>query len=94
MTRKHFIALAIELGDLWRDFDRDADQRTVAANAAAHSTLTRAQAATAGVCKRSNPRFDREHFDGFIQEIRDHQRDLDGRKIPAAKQRAAASVTA
>ena len=96
MTKKHFIALAIEFGEAWRHFDIDAaagdiDARTLYATSDA---LTNAQARVMGVCARSNPRFDREHFAEFVQEIRRYERDLDGRKIPAAKRRAAAGVTA
>lgn len=95
MTRKHFVALAVEFGEAWRQFDIDAAAGDVdfCRIDAMGDTLIDAQTRVMGVCKRSNPRFDREHFSQFVEEIRNYQRDLDGRKIPAAKQRAAAGVT-
>ena len=74
MTKKHFIMLAIEFGELWRDVDRFPDRDTVAA-------VTEAQNRVMSVCARSNPRFDRDHFAGFVQEIRRGERDLDGKKV-------------
>ena len=84
MTKKHFIALAVEFGEMWREADRNFEGPNCAA------TIQEAQTRVAGVCARSNPRFDREHFADFVQEIRRYERDLDGRKIPAGKRVATA----
>ena len=78
MTKKHFIMMAIEFGELWREADRYPDRPNFEA------TIQNAQNRVMSVCKRSNPRFDRDHFDGFVQEIRRYERDLDGKKIKRA----------
>lgn len=93
MTRKHFIAMAIEFGDLYRDADRkyeDMQESMMSAHAAdsAHvaelDTIRKCEEAFMSVAKRANPRFDSDHFTGYVQEIRRYERDLDGRKIKRA----------
>jgi hypothetical protein len=91
MTRKHFIMLAIELGDAWRDHDRLGESRSSDQHATAELVLESMERSIVSVCRRSNPNFDRDHFTNFVQEIRRGERDLDGKKVPASKR---ASVTA
>ena len=89
MTKKHFIAMAIEFGDLYRDVDYKWDAtpeewRSNVASAAhvlALDTLRRCEEAFMSVARSANPRFDSEHFLTFVQEIRTGARDLDGKKV-------------
>ena len=92
MTKKHFIAMAIEFGDLYRRADwkyADNAERYGSPDDSGHvaelDTIRRCEEAFMSVAKRANPRFDSDHFLTFVQEIRTHARDLDGRKVSRSK---------
>lgn len=92
MTKKHFIAMAIEFGSLYRDADwknteemNISESSKVATYVAELDTIRKCEESFMSVAKRSNPRFDSDHFEAFVQEIRSFDRDLDGRKIVRAK---------
>ena len=60
------------------------DAHNFKGNIAELDTIRKCEEAFMSVAKRANPRFDRDHFTEFVQEIRRYERDLDGKKIKRA----------
>jgi len=87
MTKTHFVAMAIEFGDLYRGADNGwlSDDSSLGDSLAQIRVIQECEKAFCRVAQSSNPRFDREHFLGFVQEIRRGERDLEGRKVKRAK---------
>ena len=83
MTKKHFVDMATEFGMMYRDADRDyasgADKDYI--HVCKLDTLGQTVKAFCGVAKRANPRFDKDNFTEFVQEVRRGERDLEGRKV-------------
>ena len=81
MTKKHFVDMATEFGLMYRELDGDPYPFDASASVAMKETIRKAEKAFCGVAKRANPRFDKDDFLLFVQEVRSGERDLDGRKV-------------
>lgn len=74
MTRKHFEAIAITLGFQMRQHDADSPERK-----AIHQTAS----ALAIDFRTFNSNFDVDRFLGFVLDVAEGRRDLDGKKVAA-----------
>ena len=83
MTKKHFVDMATEFGQMYRDADRDYldGQDSHDTSKVKLEVLHQAVLSFCGVAKRANRSFDKMHFLEFVQEVRRGERDLEGRKV-------------
>jgi len=83
MTKKHFVDMATEFGQLYRDadFEFGRGRDSYDTSKAKLEVLEQSMLAFCGVAKRANRSFDKMHFLEFVQEIRRGERDLEGRKV-------------
>jgi hypothetical protein len=83
MTKKHFVAMAIQFAKVQSSIctnDRDVDVKA--------SQLVGVQLAIDAFCevaKQANANFDKEYFTTFIHEIFWGKRDADGKKVTKGK---------
>jgi hypothetical protein len=83
MTKKHFIAMAIQFAKVQSSIctnDRDVDVKA--------SQLVGVNLAIDAFCevaKQANPNFDKDYFTNFIHEIFYGQRDANGKLIKSRK---------
>lgn len=75
MTRKHFEAIAITLGQQMRRHDDDS---------AAWSAIWETAIELARDFRVANPRFDVQRFLEFVRDVAEYRRDLDGKRTKAA----------
>jgi hypothetical protein len=71
MTRKHYQAAATAFGAVLRDMT--APEETYGA--------TQTIKAWMDIAATDNPRFDRDRFMQWVREVRDMQRNLDGKRV-------------
>jgi hypothetical protein len=75
MTRKHFTAIAITLGQQMRRYDeRPAECQVIWETAIELARDFRV----------ANPRFDVQRFLEFVRDVAEYRRDLDGKQIKGA----------
>lgn len=83
MTKKHFIAMAIQFAKVQSsilNMDRDVDTKATQLNG-----VSLAIDAFCRVAKESNSAFDEAYFKGFINEILYGKRDANGKLIKQSK---------
>lgn len=86
MTKKHFISMAIEFGDLYRDIDyrheqTEQDGTDIVAFVAEDQATRNAMYSFCAVAREINPRFDQDRFIEFVMDVRSGARDLTGKKV-------------
>jgi len=73
MTRKHYQAIATAFGAVLRE--------SYGTNPEQYAGASLAVAAWMRVAVADNPRFDRDRFMLWVREVRDMQRNLDGKRV-------------
>jgi hypothetical protein len=82
MTRKGYVAMAIEMGALIRWCDHAGSDEI---SAAQRQTVERAINAFCRVAQADNSAFDKGQFVDFTYEVARGERDLEGKKVKVSK---------
>ena len=82
MSRKDFVAMAIEFGDLkrWTAHSGSTEITSVQLN-----TIDRCINAYMRTARQANSNFDSGYFVTFVDEVASGERDLDGKKVKKSK---------
>ena len=82
MSKKDFISMAIEFGDLKRWATNSGDDQTTEIQL---NVIERSINAYMRVARKANSAFDSDTFTSFVNDVASGTRDLDGRKVKKAK---------